>query len=130
MTWNDPYNDPPDSRYEEEEDDRRDDGDDQRDDIEPGETFPESSPYRATEDYGESSVPDYDITDSHWEAQFDSSQMIQITRKRLFLLKHGMPLGKILAGPIARGVAFVVDLVVILALIIAPIYLESDRLPK
>ncbi len=128
--WNDPYNDPPDSSDEDNRDKKREEDDEA--DSEPVGAYGYSAPVEQTledtteTDLSEQRVPGYQFTDSRWESQFDSAQMVKVTRNRLARLQRAMPLEQIKAGALARGIAFLLDAAITLLLAGGPFWLEKQ----
>ena len=128
--WNDPYNDPPDSSYEENRDKKR--SEDDATDSEPVGAYGYSAPAEQTledtteTDLSEQRVPGYQFSDSRWESQFDSAQMVKVTRNRLARLQRAMPLEQIKAGAMARGVAFLIDAAITFVLVAGPFWLDKQ----
>lgn len=128
--WNDPYNDPPDSSYDEDQDKKRPEDDEA--DSEPTGAYGYNAPIGSTledtteTDLSEQRVPGYQLSDSRWESQFDSAQMVKVTRSRLARLQRAMPLEQIKAGAMARGVAFLIDAAISFTLALGPFWLEDQ----
>ena len=88
-------------------------------------TRAEDEPDSIYADAAESDGPKYVATgeDARWEEQFDSSQLVQITRKRLAELERPMPLEEAQAGVLRRTAAHLIDLAIVIVLSGGPLVL-------
>lgn len=88
-------------------------------------TRAEDEPDSVYADAAEGDAPKYVATgeDARWEEQFDSSQLVQITRRRLAELERPLGLEEAQAGVARRILAHLIDLAIIVALSGSPLVL-------
>jgi len=88
----------------------------------------EDQPGSVYAEAAESEGPKYVATaeDARWEEGFDSSQLVQITRRRLSELERPLPLEEAQAGVVRRTLAHLIDLAIILTLAVGPFLLMEN----